>query len=161
MFKPDFINVMKNNLLEFFLHQVPFHRHIGIGFEFREDDIVLTCPFHEDLVGNSFGRVLHGGVIATLLDACGGINAYAKAIERIGALPSPSKLKRLSKGATIDLRVDYLAPGRGEHFTTTCHVLKAGSRVTMTRMELQNEQGVQIAVGSGTYLIDLRGSGKE
>lgn len=157
MFKPDFVHMMKSSLVEHFLNQVPFHCHLGIGFEVGEDDIVLTCPFHQDLVGNSFSKVLHGGVIATLLDASGGVNAYAKAIERIGSLPSRTMLKRLSKGATIDLRVDYVAPGRGEHFKATCQVLKAGSRVTMTRMALHNENGTLIAVGSGTYLIDLRG----
>jgi uncharacterized protein (TIGR00369 family) len=54
---------------------------------------------------------------------------------------------------TIDLRIDYLRPGRGRTFTATGRVMRAGKRVAVTRMELHNAEAVLIAVGTGTYMV--------
>ena len=61
--------------------------------------------------------------------------------------------ERFSRLGTIDLRVDYLRPGRGNEFVATAHIIRAGSKVTVARMELHNEEGTHIAFGTGTYLV--------
>ncbi|MGS3186527.1 thioesterase family protein, partial [Aeromonas taiwanensis] len=61
--------------------------------------------------------------------------------------------ERFSRLGTIDLRVDYLRPGRGNEFIATAHIIRAGSKVTVARMELHNEEGTHIAFGTGTYLV--------
>ena len=67
---------------------------------------------------------------------------------------SPSYLKeRFARLGTIDLRVDYLRPGRGTEFIATAHIIRAGSKVAVARMELHNEEGTHIAFGTGTYLV--------
>ncbi|HAV87176.1 MAG TPA: thioesterase family protein, partial [Pseudomonas sp.] len=53
---------------------------------------------------------------------------------------------------TIDLRIDYLRPGRGQRFSATATLLRSGNKVAVVRSELHNEAGVLIAVGTGTYL---------
>ena len=53
---------------------------------------------------------------------------------------------------TIDLRTDYLLPGRGAVFTATGQVERAGRRVTVCRMEMFNEDKECIALGTGSYL---------
>ena len=53
---------------------------------------------------------------------------------------------------TIDLRVDYLRPGRGTHFLAEARLLRAGNKVAVTRMELHNDKEELLAVGTGTYL---------
>ena len=58
--------------------------------------------------------------------------------------------RRFSRLGTIDLRVDYLRPGRGNEFIATAHIIRAGSKVTVARMELHNEEGTHIAFGTGT-----------
>lgn len=52
---------------------------------------------------------------------------------------------------TIDLGVDYLRPGAGSHFVGTGTALRSRRRVAVTRMELCNEEGTLIAVGTGSY----------
>jgi uncharacterized protein (TIGR00369 family) len=53
---------------------------------------------------------------------------------------------------TIDMRVDYLRPGRGERFIATSRLLRAGNKVSVARVELHNDQGVYIATATATYL---------
>jgi uncharacterized protein (TIGR00369 family) len=61
--------------------------------------------------------------------------------------------KRMAKIGTIDLRVDYLRPGKGQYFLATGTILRKGSKVAVVRTELCNEGKVLIAAGTGTYLV--------
>jgi len=88
-----------------------------------------------------------------LLDVAGGMIVAASCIDELEDF-SPSYLKeRFSRLGTIDLRVDYLRPGRGNEFIATAHIIRAGSKVAVARMELHNEEGTHIAFGTGTYLV--------
>ncbi len=49
--------------------------------------------------------------------------------------------------------MDYLSPGTGQEFIATGFVLRQGRRVVVTRMELRNEKGDLIAVGTGAYNV--------
>ncbi|MCZ6476969.1 MAG: hypothetical protein O6851_01435 [Gemmatimonadetes bacterium] len=51
------------------------------------------------------------------------------------------------------MRVDFLRPVSGKHFETTGYVLRAGSRVAVTRTELRDDKARLIAVGTGTYIV--------
>lgn len=42
---------------------------------------------------------------------------------------------------TIDLRTDYLRPRKGEQFIAIAHIVRNGSKVAVTRMEMHNELG--------------------
>ncbi len=57
---------------------------------------------------------------------------------------------KLSRMGTIDLRVDYLRPGRGEHFTSA-GVLHSGNKVAVARVE--HHDGLHIATATATYLV--------
>jgi uncharacterized protein (TIGR00369 family) len=59
----------------------------------------------------------------------------------------------MSRVGTIDLRVDYLRPGRGDDFLATSEIMRSGNKVAVARMELYNNRDMLIAVGTGTYLI--------
>ncbi len=61
--------------------------------------------------------------------------------------------QRLSRMGTIDLRVDYLRPGRGERFTATSSLLRAGNKVAVARVELHNEDQLYIASATATYMV--------
>jgi len=54
---------------------------------------------------------------------------------------------------TIDLRVDFLRPGKGAHFIATAQVMRLGSRVASVRMELENDAGELIATGAGSFMV--------
>ena len=57
------------------------------------------------------------------------------------------------KMSTIDLSIDYLRPGRGKSIIADGKILRIGNKVAVTRMELHNDEGKLIAVGTGTYIL--------
>ena len=94
---------------------------------------------------------------SSVLDAVGGLAAFLVTLGRIreaGTEPSSDgALERLAKVGTIDLRVDYLHPATAEAFTASASVLRAGGRVVVARMDLREEGGGLVAVGTGTYTV--------
>ncbi len=103
-----------------------------------------------ELMGNELTEILHGGVIASIVDAVGGFVAGQAArmkLEQTGEL-----LDRIQKLATIDLRIDYFSPGRGNKFTVVGKPLKVGTRSNSTRMEVFNDQKEMIAAGSANFI---------
>ncbi|MNC91705.1 hypothetical protein D3C83_80140 [compost metagenome] len=54
---------------------------------------------------------------------------------------------------TIDLRVDYLRPGRGKHFVASAKVVRLGNRIAVTHMELVNDDGELISTGAAAYVV--------
>ena len=105
------------------------------------------------LVGNPYYRVLHGGIISSVLDTVGGHTVYLNLFRKIKEKPSEKQFETLSKIGTIDLRIDFLRPGRGKSFTAKGYMLRVGSKVAVTRMELHNDEEVLIAVGTGVYSV--------
>lgn len=67
-------------------------------------------------------------------------------------VPREERYMRLMRLGTIDMRVDYLAPGRGDHFEASASLLRVGKKVFVTRMELRNDRNDLIAAGTATYL---------
>ena len=64
-----------------------------------------------------------------------------------------ARLQRFAKLGTIDLRVDYLRPGIGEHFGLRAEVMRLGSRVASTRMEFLAADGKLLSTGSAAYIV--------
>jgi uncharacterized protein (TIGR00369 family) len=62
-------------------------------------------------------------------------------------------IKRFSSMGTIDMRIDYIRPGKGLHFFATGHILRLGHKVAVTRTEFVNEEGLLITVGTSTYTV--------
>ena len=91
-------------------------------------------------------------MIASALDVAGGTAAMISAYARQVDMPTSERHRNLAKLGTIDMRVDYLRPGKGKEFFASGTVLRIGSKVAVTRMELRNEKDVLIAVGTGTYM---------
>lgn len=140
-----------------FTEDMPFNRHIGIKVDKLEENYAqLSFDMKDELVGNHITGVLHGGVISTVLDAVGAITGIVRfAITAFKKSNGSEKnpLSALSGSGTIDMRVDYLRPGRGKHFIASSTILRAGSKLTVTRMELRNDKDELIAVGTGAYII--------
>jgi uncharacterized protein (TIGR00369 family) len=63
------------------------------------------------------------------------------------------QLRRMGAIRTLDMRVDYLRPGKGKEFTATGSVLRDGKKVLVIRMELKNEEQSLIATGIGTFVV--------
>jgi acyl-coenzyme A thioesterase PaaI-like protein len=138
-----------------FLEQIPFNKALGLRpTKLSQDYCEFKMNMKDDLIGNFLQGILHGGAISTALDVTGGAMALVAAWQRLKDrdVPSSERPKTLSKLGTIDMRVDFLQPGKGKEFTISATLLRIGNKVAVTRMEFKNEKDDLIAVGTGTYL---------
>ena len=133
---------------------LPFNRLLGLKVHALTAASAATVfDMRDELVGNPVPQTLHGGVLPAVLDATGGLLATASRIEQLAGRPLEEVIGRIARVGTIDLRVDYLRPGRGAVFSASAAVMRSGRKVAVTRMELCNEANLLIAVGTGTYLV--------
>lgn len=139
---------------DYFEVQIPFNKLLGLEIgELTAERVELQVRMRPELVGNSFFGILHGGVTSAVLDVAGGLIALVNVVETVGDISDEAFRRKLMRLGTIDLRVDYLRPGRGDLFTATARVIRKGNKVAVTRMELHNELGDEIALGTATYLV--------
>jgi uncharacterized protein (TIGR00369 family) len=130
---------------------IPFNRVLGL----KIDSLDFKAPrlrfdMRPELVGNPVRQILHGGVISATLDVVGGL---AIALASITRKAEEIPVRHFPDIGTIDLRIDYLRPGRGHHFLATGRVVRLGGRVAVAHMELVDDTGEQIATGSGAYIV--------
>lgn len=134
--------------------RIPFNRLLGLRLERLEPErVALRFAMRPQFVGNYALGSLHGGVISAVLDTTGGLAALVGILKGLRGGAGELEDARFAKLGTIDLRVDYLRPGIGRRFVSSAVILRAGRRVSVTRMELHNETGTLIAVGTGTYIV--------
>jgi uncharacterized protein (TIGR00369 family) len=147
--KPDMARTAQR-LAEAINDHSNFINHLGMTFSYENGQAVGRFDHTESLLGNPNFRILHGGVAATMLDTIGGLAGMIEIYRRDqGTLEDKSnKVKRL---ATVDLRIDYLAPGRGKHYIATAEVIRMGRKGCTTRMMLHNDEGKAIAHGLASY----------
>ena len=149
------MNRTEYNIAINFLEQIPFNKVLGLRpTKLTHDYCEFKMQMKDDLIGNFLQGILHGGAISTALDVTGGAMAMVVAWQRLKEhkVPASERPKALSKLGTIDMRVDFLQPGKGKEFTISSTLLRIGNKVAVTRMELKNESEEVIAVGTGTYL---------
>lgn len=134
-------------------NMIPFNQVIGLKVTDMLPDVIRAeFAMQPQLVGNMFKQILHGGVIATALDAVGGAMAMSAAYVALKGTAKDERLARINKLATLDMRIDYLQPGRGKLFTVTSSLLRVGKKVCVVRMELHNDSSELLAAGTATYM---------
>ena len=130
---------------------IPFNRVLGLKVDSVDSKAPrLRFDMRPELVGNPIRQILHGGVISATLDVAGGL---AIGLAVIAAEAEETPVLHFPNIGTIDLRIDYLRPGRGKFFVATGRVVRLGGRVAVAHMELVNDTGEQIATGSAAYIV--------
>ena len=130
---------------------IPFNRFLGIKVaNLSEGKVHLTLPFRPEFVGDPIRPAMHGGVISTMADVAGGLAVWS-------GLADPR-----TRVATIDLRVDYLRPGRLETIDAEAIVVRKGNRVGVVDVTLFHPDRTDevVATGKGVYNIVLRKEGQ-
>ncbi len=128
---------------------IAFNKVLGLKVEsFDLQAPKLRFDMRPELVGNPARQILHGGVISATLDVAGGFAIMMQLAAEMTGIPTS-----FPKMGTIDLRVDYLRPGRGKYFIATARIVRRGSRIAVTHMELANDAGELIATGSAAYVV--------
>ena len=142
---------MEARLRQVFEEHVPFNKVIGLRVESTDPDAPkLRFDMRPELIGNPRRQILHGGVIAAVLDVAAGLAVYLAVNKDRMINPDVSRFPEIG---TIDLRVDYLRPGRGKYFVATGRVVRLGNRVAVAHTEMVNDAGELIATGGAAYMI--------
>ncbi len=141
-------------LVRMFDHHIAFNQLLGLRtLSTTSGDIRAAFDMRPELVGHfAYGR-LHGGVISAVLDALGGLALMAAMADKHPQDAVPQVMQRFVRMGTIDLRVDFLRQGLGQHFVASAEVLRLGSRVGSTQMRLHNDSGLLIATGAAAYVV--------
>ena len=141
-------------LLDIFERRIVFNTVLGLKIlSVKHGDVRGRFEMRPELVGHfSYGR-LHGGVISATLDAMGGLALMVAIGERHPSETAAQVSQRFAKMGTIDLRIDYLRQGIGQHFLISTEVTRLGGRIGSVQMRLHNEEGTLIATGAGAYAV--------
>jgi uncharacterized protein (TIGR00369 family) len=149
-FEPEFIEGLKH----MFEEKIVFNHVLGLKITaLRPDGVSGRIDMKPELVGHFAYNRVHGGVISAGLDAMGGLAVMAAIGARHMDDAPEQRLLRFSKLGTIDLRVDYLRPGIGDHFDLHAEVLRLGSRVATTRMEFRGPDGKLLSTAAAAYIV--------
>ena len=150
-------SAMITHVIALFRDTMPFNQLLGLKFitqgQGADTQVQLQLEWQPSLTGNPMQKILHGGVTATMLDTIGGLVAIIETIKQTEEDALSELQVRLPTMGTVDMRVDYLRPGRGEQFIATASIIRKGSKLVVCRMELHNEKGDHIAFGTGTYML--------
>lgn len=122
--------------LKALFNQSPFADTLGIEVtDIGEGTATALLNFHEGLQSSPIGSVAHGGATYALADTAGG-----------AAVVSLSK----DVSPTVDMRIDYLAPVTDD-VEATAEVIRFGSNLAMTQVEVHDLEGNRVATAQGTY----------
>lgn len=146
----NFSEIVFNQLCKSF-NKSPFFYHCGMTMRVADGEIKGFVDMNLNLIGNVAFQILHGGVAATLLDSIGGIVAMGE-IYCQGKGELKDRIRQVARLATTDMRVDYLAPGRGTQFVATAEALRMGRKGCTMRMNLHNNENKLIATATASYV---------
>jgi uncharacterized protein (TIGR00369 family) len=88
--------------------------------------VEITVPFSEDLTQQH--GFFHAGVATTLADSAAGYAAYT-------LLPADAAI------LAVELKINFVAPAKGEELIATGRVLKSGRTLTVNEMDVHCIQG--------------------
>jgi len=149
-FEPEFIAGLK----AIFEDKIVFNQVLGLKItQLGPERVAGRIAMKPELVGHYAYNRLHGGVVSAGLDAMAGLAVMAAIGARHMDEAPAQRLHRFAKLGTIDLRIDYLRPAISEHFELRAEVLRLGSRVASTRMEMVDAQGKLLSTGAGAYIV--------
>lgn len=150
VFEPEYLEGFR----QIYEEKIVFNQTLGLKLiKVTPEGVEARIGMRPDLVGHFAYNRIHGGVISAVLDAIGSAAVMAALAAKHMDEPPAKRLERFAKLGTIDLRVDYLRPGIGEHFGITANALRVGSRVGSARMEFWGPDGSLMSTGAAAYIV--------
>ena len=112
------VEVILDHLKTIYEEQMPFNKYLGIKIDAMSvDGVVVRIDMRDELIGNFEKNILHGGVISSILDFTGGVIAQIHVLNEMKDASLEKQVKRLTSMGTIDMRIDYIRPGKGSLFS--------------------------------------------
>jgi uncharacterized protein (TIGR00369 family) len=141
-------------MTELWERRITFNQLLGLKvLSLEPADVRLRLDMRPELVGHyAYGR-LHGGVISASLDALAGMALMVALGEKHNDESADQVMHRFGRMGTIDLRVDFLRQGIGNHFIGHAEVTRLGGRIGSTQMRLVNDHGLLIATAAASFVV--------
>ena len=118
-----------------------FRELVGIELSEAEEGRAVVSMRPGDRHLNPAGTV-HGGAISTLVDV-----AMAEALNTTLA-------DEAERPVTVEMKVNYMAPGKPGVIVSTARVRKGGKRMTVVEAEVVQEEDEEVvALATGTYTV--------
>jgi uncharacterized protein (TIGR00369 family) len=115
-----------------------FRELVGTELSSAKEGRAVVSMRAEERHLNPNGTV-HGGVVYTLVDV-----SMAEALKTM--------IEGDERPVTIEIKVNYLEPGRPGTLTSTAQVRKGGKRLTIVEAEVtQEDDNEVVALATGTY----------
>jgi uncharacterized protein (TIGR00369 family) len=126
----------RTEIMRTFIPSSPFAQELGIELVALGDDRAeLRLPYEPRLA--TAGDVVHGGVIAALLDTAGMAAAWSDDVE-------PDK----TAGATVSMNVNYAAAAVASDLTAQARVVRRGRSLCFCEVHVTDADGTVVAHGS-------------
>lgn len=123
---------------------IPFHKFMGLKvLDLKKGYAKMRFPFRPEFAGDFRKGTWHGGVIATALDAAGGMAAASLLTSKDDKL------------ATLDIRIDYLKPNKSEAILVTGEVLRSGNSSIVTNLKAYDEATKEL-LADGRAVFSVR-----
>jgi uncharacterized protein (TIGR00369 family) len=120
----------------------PFVELLGIEVTRASDGHAeASLQFDDSLRSSQHGSVVHGGVTYALADTAGGAAVMSLVMD---VCP------------TVDMRIDYLAPGTSDLYATA-DVVRHGSGLSLVHVDVEDGDGEPVAIAQGTYKTSGQG----
>jgi uncharacterized protein (TIGR00369 family) len=124
------------------LSTLPYARFLGLTAAMQDDELIVTMPFADRLVGDPILPALHGGSTAALLEFT--------AIAEIARVHPSLRLPR-----PINVSIAYLRSGKPIAVSATARVVRAGRRVAHVQATAwQAERDQPIATLTAHFLMN-------
>ncbi len=137
-------NSSNNDLIYFLEEEIPFNKFLGIRVENAENGFArLFLPYKPQFTGDARRPALHGGILSTLIDTCGGVAVWTccQLDDRI---------------ATIDMRVDYLRPAPQADLLAESRVRLMGNRVGNVQTVVFARESPEDIIAEGRAVYNVR-----
>jgi len=125
---------------------IPFNKFLGIrAARVERGNVKLELPWRDEFIGDPMKRAVHGGVLSTMADVAGGMAVWS-------SLEDP-----MARVSTVDLRVDYLRPGKPQMILAESVLVRLGGRIAVADVKLYHPggEGEPIATGKGVYAVKV------
>jgi uncharacterized protein (TIGR00369 family) len=129
----------RRELVEAFLPNSPHTAELGIRLEsIGTDEAVLELPFKPELA--TFGELIHGGAIASLIDVAAMAAAWAS-----------DETPENPTGSTVALSLNFAAAANGVDLRARGRVAKRGGRLSFCEVTVTDPEDTVVAHGIATY----------
>ena len=126
--------------MESYTRVEPFFTLLGLEIEeVKKDFCRIRLPFRPQL--RTAAEVVHGGAIASLIDSAGVVAVWSNVDPKV------------TRGATIDLTVNYMAAAERVDLNAAAQVIRRGRSVVFVDVDVTSPTGERIAKGLVTYKL--------